>query len=1236
MRPSLVLLAVLTLAGALPLAALDPDRAITQYARDFWNADNGLPQASVQAIAQTPDGYLWLGTQDGVVRFDGVQFATFDLRNTPAMRSGYVNDLEVDGEGSLWICTRDGLLRYRDGTFTRFDPKDGIAGNYITGAYAARDGSLWAATRNGLSRLHKGAWTSFTTKQGLISDSFTAVTGDSNGRVWAGTRSGLCRLRDGAWRCYRKQDGLASEVITSLLPDRDGGLWIGEEGGLNRVNGSAPETFSSIQGLPNELVWSLSFDSSGNLWIGTNGGGLLRYSRGAIAAFTDKEGLSDNFVRATLEDREGSLWIGTEAGGLTRLKDGTFITYSAQEGLSNDVVLPVYVDRRGVLWAGTGGGGLNRFENGKFTVYSTRDGLSSDVPVAMYEAANGDFWIGTAKGLNLYKDGKFTVYGPKEGLVNEFIYSLQEDEDGTLWVGTRGGGVFLFRNGQVIKRITEPDGLTNTFITALHPAKGGMWILTNHGLALYQNGKLRLFSAKDGLSNDVMTSALEDADGTLWFGTSGGGLLRYRNGKFATLTTRNGLFDDMIHHVLEDSRGYFWISCNKGIHRISKKDVNDFMDGRTGRVTERVFGIADGMKSRECYGGFMDAGARTPDGRLWFPTIKGLVTVDPAALQFNRIPPPVLVERVVAGEQTMKAGEELPPGKRKLEFHYTALSFLVPEKVQFRYQLEGFDSQWVDAGSRRVAYYTNLPPGEYRFRVTASNNDGVWNEAGAGFHFALKPFFYQTKWFYGLALMTGILFVLAGHRLRVRQLRARERELMSLVEERTRSLREEKGKTERALRETELQAQELATLDRIVKTINNEVDLQRVLKTLLEQALRLFPQAEKGTFLLQDSADKRFRFAAASGYDLVLLHEISFTRDEALARYTEGAEQLEQGVYIVRKFRDIAGEEKLQHLPTPKALLAMAVTRGGDLEGFLVLDNLRDAGAFDSSDLQKLFRFREHAVSAVARAKILQEVRAKNREAEFQKELAQKSESVAEEANRAKSRFLASMSHELRTPLNAIIGYSEMLEEEVSELGEGDLIPDLKKINAAGKHLLSLINDILDLSKIEAGKMELYLEDFGIGEMVQDVTYTIEPLVKKKANNFRMNLAENIGSMRADMTRLRQVLFNLISNACKFTEQGLISLDVWREDHIVYFRVKDSGIGMTGAQMEKLFEAFSQADASTSKKFGGTGLGLAISRRFCQMMGGDIGVESQQGHGSTFTVHLPAEVKEQRSTADVP
>jgi len=767
--------------------ALDPGKAITQYMHDVWRTEQGLPQNTVTAVAETPDGYLWLGTREGLVRFDGVRFTVFDTRTTPELGHNWVLCLLADRAGRLWIGTSGrGLVRLEDGRFTRYAAGDGLPSEQVSALLEDREGRLWVGTDGGgLARSEGGRFVHEPSRDAL-GNSVRALLEDDGG-VWIATEAGLARLHDGTLTSFTTAQGLSRRSVRSLLRDRQGVLWIGTDQGLNRLEDGRLTVFTSRQGLSSDVILALQEDREGNLWIGTDGGGLDRMKDGRFTAFTTREGLTNDTVYALHEDREGSLWIGTNLGGLNRLKDGRFTAFTTREGLSNDFVRAVYEDRAGNVWMATEGGGLNRLRDGRFTAFTTKRGLSNDTVFALLEDSKGSLWIGTDSGLNRLKDGRLDVFTANMGLSNDSVLALYEDHEGSLWIGTYAGGLNRLKNGR-FTAFTTKEGLSNDTVNAiLEDREGTLWIGTRGGgLNRLKDGRFTAFTTKDGLSDNLVFVLHEDREGSLWIGTYGGGLNRLKEGRFTAITRRQGLFDDVIHQIIEDDRGDVWMSCNKGLFRVAKRELDEVADGTRARVSPVVYGIADGMKSAECNGG-SPAGWKTRDGTLWFPTIRGAVRIDPKHLPTNPLRPPVAIEEVRLDESVVDpaAPLRLTPGMQTLEVHYTALSLTAPAQVRFRYRLEGLEEAWVEAGTRRTAYYSRLPHGSYRFHVIACNNDGLWNEEGAALAFVVEPRLLETGWFRGLVVL---FFALVGplfHRFRVCRLSRQKDELERLVAART-------------------------------------------------------------------------------------------------------------------------------------------------------------------------------------------------------------------------------------------------------------------------------------------------------------------------------------------------------------------------------------------------------------------------------------------------------------------
>lgn len=757
--------------------ALNPDRGIEEYMRDVWEKEQGLPHGSLMAILQTRDGYLWLGTHGGLVRFDGVSFVLF-------LKDQHVVSLLEDRDGALWIGTwGNGLARYRDERFVVFTAKDGLAGDVVRCLYQTRDGALWIGTNDGLTRFKDGAFLGYTTRDGLSHEVVRALHEDADGTLWIGTDGGgLSFLKEGTF-IHTSTPHLPREVIRAFQPASDGGVWLATSSGLKYLKSGKLESYTRRHGLAHDEVIALHEDRDGQLWIGTRQG-LSRFYKGHLSKATAHGGLGDAEVRALFEDREGSLWVGTYLGGLNRLKDRAFMSLTTSHGLSEDNVRAIYEDRHGAVWIGTHNGGVNRVHNGRVTVFNRADGLPSDRVWSVMEDAAGMIWLGTlGGGIARYSAGRFHALTTKDGLPSDIVRCLLASRDGSLWIGTDGGLARL--NGGRMQRFDLGDGLLHLQVLSLHEsADGTLWIGTRAGLNRLRESVLDV--PPGGRDPGIVFAIHEDADGAVWLGTRGQGLWRLKHDRWTTYSTTAGLPDDTVLHILEDDDDRLWLNSPSGVYRVARRELVDTL-ARTG--TGVIYDRAEGMASVEGNGGFQPAGSRTRDGRLWFPTLKGVAVIDPRRSPINTVPPPVRIEamRVGGRSASLSPPPRLGPEDRSLEISYAALSLLAPEKLHFRYKLDGFDEEWVEAGTRRTAYYTTLPPGDYRFRVMARNNSGYWSETEASVDLTVLPRFYQTWWFYLATVIAFGFLVGVEHRFRMR--RARQR-FAIVIEERYRIARE--------------------------------------------------------------------------------------------------------------------------------------------------------------------------------------------------------------------------------------------------------------------------------------------------------------------------------------------------------------------------------------------------------------------------------------------------------------
>lgn len=781
-------LCLLALLGGQPSLALDPERKITQYGHVAWQQKQGLPQNTIWSIAQTPDGYLWLATEEGLVRFDGVAFKVFDKGNTPEIRNNYIRTLLVDRQGTLWFGTNGanggGLCRMVQGRFESYASKIGLPGASVLRLLEDRNGGLWIGTNSGLAHLSNDVIRTYSMSDGLSSEMIIALRQDRSGQLFVGTNKGLNRFSNGRFERIAMGE-LTNDRVEVICEDKEGGLFIGTgDGRLWRMREGRIRHVGQVPGISQGSIQALAIDGKGSLWIGSQGNGLARYRSGHFETFGRGDGLTDQNVLSLLEDREGSLWVGTRTGGLNRLRDTSFITYSTREGLPTEPVRAILQGRDGAMWLGTDApGGLVRLKDGKATRLGKREGLTSDGVRSLAEGWDGAIWIGTYAGLNRFQEGKIKRFTSKQGLTSEDIYSLLQGADGSVWIGTNAGGLNQLK-GDRISSYPKTDGLPHVTVTWLLEGRGGnLWIGTRRGLAVLKDGGITSPLVGGDSPDFAVRCFFEDADGSIWIGTAGSGLKRLKDGKLASITTKKGLFHDTVYRILDDGLGHFWMSCNKGVFRADKRELAGVADGTRRAIHCVAYGIPDGMLSDECNGGSQPAGWKTRDGKLWFPTIQGVAVVDPAHLVMNNLPPPVHIESVEINQQPVDPSSlvHVPAGAKSLEIHCTALSFLVPERVRFKYLMEGFDSDWIEAGTRRTAYYTSLPPGTFRFHVRACNNDGVWNMDGASILFKVAPHYYQTLWFYGLcgllAISLGAIIQRHFHQVRIHELEMQNRVL---------------------------------------------------------------------------------------------------------------------------------------------------------------------------------------------------------------------------------------------------------------------------------------------------------------------------------------------------------------------------------------------------------------------------------------------------------------------------
>ena len=755
-----------------------------------WTLDEGLPQNSVNAILQSGDGYLYLGTFGGLARFDGIDFDVLGPRQgLPASR---ITTLHTASDGVLWIGTEDaGVFRSTAGSGYEKVPLPHLPVGPVVGIQGDRDGATWIGTSRGLIRLGAPGDRAWDEARGMPDDWAMSLFEDSRGTLWVGTETGLLR-REGE-RFLRVALPAKERAVRSIVEAEDGALWVATPTDLLRSEGSGFESVPTPAGYDGEISAHLLVGADGAIWLGANA--VYRRHDGNWEQLPLPPRAQGTITKAIFQDRESSVWVGLDGGGLVRFRPARMRAFTAAP---LDVsTVPIVEGADGAMWIGTLCNGLVRLANDVATVVRRDDGGSFGCVWSLHVDRSGALWVGHGGGLSRI-DGvgqrHFTVPAAAQ-VAGEDNYGLGvrailEDSRGRLWVGTATGLSLVSNtasaNPEVIKVLA--DSRVRSIVEA---RDGSLLVGTQDGLTRYRDGgTVEKIDRASGLSSDDVRVVLEDADGTLWIGTYGGGLNRVRGGEILHYFRADGLNDDVVSQIFDDGQGFLWLSGNRGISRVARRDLEEFADGRRGSINAVAFGQTDGMVETECNGGAQPAGWQARDGRLWFPTIRGVVVVDPRPLPINQVPPGVAIVRVSDGQDELPvtAPVEVAPGANRLEIHYAGLSFVASERLRFRYQMEGLDDGWVEAGSRRTAYYTQPPPGDYLFRVSAANEDGIWNPTGATLRILLRPRFYETRAFFAGAILAAALVLFGLYELRVVGLRRRQRELERLVGQRTAQL----------------------------------------------------------------------------------------------------------------------------------------------------------------------------------------------------------------------------------------------------------------------------------------------------------------------------------------------------------------------------------------------------------------------------------------------------------------
>ncbi|MGE3465563.1 MAG: two-component regulator propeller domain-containing protein, partial [Pyrinomonadaceae bacterium] len=802
--PSMSASTKILVTGLFLLLSLTASSVRGQYRFDSWTTDNGLPQNGVRQITQTPDGYLWFTTFDGLVRFDGVRFTTFSKSNTSGIINNRFSGVFSDTDGTVYAFTSDdGVLTInRNGTFTSFS-SDEVPGPYIESIERDSNGQINFVVPDKTQRVEniyrlKGESFELTGQRRSYSKGQDQFFVGASGTNWRVSPTGVTETSNGRSTFY-PLDIRTVNFEVALFEDSEGSLWIGEYR-VHRLRDGKIRTFDKRIGLPSSTMYHTFWqEADSSVWFASGGGssagiGLIQ-ARGNDISIWDGDGLlKGRMIQNVFTDREGTLWLATDKG-LIRRRRQMIQAFSTQDGLDHSEVYPLYRDTGDNIWIGTSKG-LSIYHNGKFerldiipgqgetpgTEYWRRNGMSVQ---SLWQDPTGKMWVGLNGGIYLIENRRATPLH-----VGMTVHAIRSDRSGNVWAATNEG-LLRFNDYKLTARYSTLDGLPNDFMTFIfEDSKGALWFGGFGGLSKFENGRFLNYSSHHGLTGNYVRTIYEDADGAMWIGTYDAGLSRFKDGRFVNYKESDGLYNSGVFAIEEDEKGFFWISSNRGIYRVNRQELNDFADGKISRINSVGYGKADGMLSNECNGGRQPASLRDKDGNFWFPTQDGVAIVDPLAERTNSSPPSVLIEDLLADRRQVefRNGAVIAPGSRDIEIQFTGISLIRSAQVKFEYMLEGYDEDWINAGTRRTVSYSSLPPGKYNFRVKAANSDGVWSRNAAAVELNVEPHFYQTGGFILIIVIGGVAALIFIWKISVHQLEAREKRLRRVVAERTAEL----------------------------------------------------------------------------------------------------------------------------------------------------------------------------------------------------------------------------------------------------------------------------------------------------------------------------------------------------------------------------------------------------------------------------------------------------------------
>lgn len=843
-----------------PLSGIAQDSLVSEkpnFMFQMWGHEHGLPASSIYAAASSNKGYLWFATGEGLVRFDGDQFTVFNAANTPEISYKIFRSLTEGNDGNLWTANRNELVKIKNGRFSTFSFPEEFQSHQIFAIDQDKDGTVWVGSNgDGVISFKDGSFSTYTTDEGLPDNQVTDIYVSDDGRVWFSTPSGIGYFLNGTPYVLDHHSELADINARQLLFDSQERLWIGTaENGVYRLDFEQDElvNFSDDQGLRGNMINSLIETRDGIIWTGTLGDGLYRIDGDTIHHYNSRDGLASNMIFSLYQSPDDIIWIGTAGAGLTKIRESKVQSLTSDDGLSSNIILPIYQEQNEDVWIGTGGEGLNHISNGNITHYTEDDGLSNNLIYSIYGQEDGTVWVGTSNGLNRIQGTNIETFYSADGLPNNMVHAITEDSNGLLWIAYSGGGLQVYSDGE-FSDIEIPASYSGATLSSLfEDSRGDMWV-GSHGSGAMRitEDSIYTYNEKNDFPNDIVLDFYEDNNGIIWIGTRDG-FVRFENEEFEVFDTESGLEYSDFFRIMKDSNNTFWTCSNWGVQFFSKDDVEDYRDGVIGSIPAFQLTPNDGLPSRECNGGISPAGWQMQDGEIWFPTVAGVAMFNPEEIDYDTETPNVLIENLISGDETYQGDEEpvLVAGTRNFEIKYTALEFKNPDRVRFRYRLQNFDDEWIDADGRRTAYYTGLRPGNYEFEVQAAKLGGEWSSNPATIAFSIEPYFYQTRTFLFLSLL--LLFFAGIAAQRFWRIKGDQKELQKLVDIRTKELTEEISQHKKTEKDLEKSLDEKTVL---LKEIHHRVKNNLAIISALFQLQMYKTENEEAINLLSDSQNR--------------------------------------------------------------------------------------------------------------------------------------------------------------------------------------------------------------------------------------------------------------------------------------------------------------------------------------------------------------------------------------------